>query len=398
MVVVVLKFSANPSQAEQVPKMTKIPPKPIRPYHRDSPNLHIISRPPIILLYHLKMPPAKNKAHKKSNKATSIPNEPVSLISRELQQLLLNIFQSSFSERLQSDIRPLLQEVKTHLFNRDFLQAFGREDYLEAYAARWSPSRTLGYAEILAGLQDIILPESDTSPHQRESGSVKIVSIGGGAGAEIVAFGGILHHLFCDDAARTIQQRKFDLVAIDIANWAAVVDKLRQNIVSAPPLSKYASAAAKATNVPLIAPENLDVTFIKQDILNIDIATTSDLMRGTKLVTIMFTLNELYSTSVPLTQKFLFNLTATVEEGTFLLVVDSPGSYSTVTLNGAEKKYPMQWLLDHTLLREGEKSEEASWIKVSEDESRWWRQGDGLKYPIELENMRFQLHLYKRLA
>lgn len=342
------------------------------------------------------MPPAKKKAHKKSPKSISNPRESVSLISYELQQLLLNIFKSSFSERLNSDIQPLLQDVKKHLFNRDFLLAFGREDYLEAYAARWSPSRSLGYVEVLAGLQDVIFPESDASVHQGKS--IKIVCIGGGAGAEIVALGGFLHRLLCDDDAPTTQKRKFDLVAIDIANWAAVVDKLRQSVVSAPPLSEYASASAKATNIPLIAPEKLDVTFIKQDVLNVDQTTTGNLMRGAKLVTIMFTLNELYSTSLPLTQKFLFNLTASVEEGTCLLVVDSPGSYSTVTLNGAEKKYPMQWLLDHTLLREGEKSGEASWIKVSEDESRWWRQDARLKYPIELENMRFQLHLYKRLA
>ena len=84
-----------------------------------------------------------------------------------------------------------------------------------------------------------------------------------------------------------------------------------------------------------------------------------------------------------------------------LLVVDSPGSYSTVSLNGADKNYPMQWLLDHTLLADtsgGKAKEEVRmWEKVQEDDSRWFRLDDRLSYPIELENMRMQLHLYRRL-
>lgn len=114
----------------------------------------------------------------------------------------------------------------------------------------------------------------------------------------------------------------------------------------------------------------------------------------------MFTLNELYSTSVSKTQRLLFELTVATRPGTLLLVVDSPGSYSTVTINGAEKKYPMQWLLDHTLLEASRKTRVLPpgdhWTKVLTDESRWFRLPKGLDYPIELENMRYQIHLYRR--
>ncbi|KAG9551002.1 hypothetical protein KCU79_g13535, partial [Aureobasidium melanogenum] len=86
--------------------------------------------------------------------------------------------------------------------------------------------------------------------------------------------------------------------------------------------------------------------------------------------------------------------------GSLLLVVDSPGSYSTVTLNGATQKYPMQWLLDHTLLspkKNAEKGTPVQWKKLVSDESRWFRLPDeDLKYPIDLENMRYQIHLYQR--
>jgi len=121
----------------------------------------------------------------------------------------------------------------------------------------------------------------------------------------------------------------------------------------------------------------------------------------------------LYTVSMPATQKFLFELTAATNKGTLLLVVDSPGSYSTVTLNGQEKKYPMHWLMDHTLLNVVERSAELNnftdvqsteapqasprWKKLISEESRWFRLPDGLKYPLELENMRYQMHLYRRL-
>ena len=79
------------------------------------------------------------------------------------------------------------------------------------------------------------------------------------------------------------------------------------------------------------------------------------------------------------------------------MVVDSPGSYSTVTINGSEKKYPMQWLLDHTMLST-KATAGTAWEKVASDESKWFRLPEGLQYPIKLENMRYQFHLYRRLA
>jgi 25S rRNA (uracil2843-N3)-methyltransferase len=64
----------------------------------------------------------------------------------------------------------------------------------------------------------------------------------------------------------------------------------------------------------------------------------------------------------------------------------------------------MQWLLDHTLLNqvaekgaERRKEEAAKWEKIHEDESRWFRLNSALEYPMELENMRMQVHLYRRL-
>src|SRR5207248_741032 len=108
--------------------------------------------------------------------------------------------------------------------------------------------------------------------------------------------------------------------------------------------------------------------------------------------------NELYNSSVQKTTKFLLELTSAVTKGTLLLVVDSPGSYSTVSFNGpggssnngtaAEKKYPMQWLLGHTLLKTACETEPGlsttMWKKLISEDSRWFRLPNGLRYPIEL--------------
>ncbi|XPS93053.1 25S rRNA (uracil(2843)-N(3))-methyltransferase [Ascochyta lentis] len=323
-------------------------------------------------------------------------------IPPETQQLILNIFRNSFHERLESDIQPLLQEVKGHLFDRNFKEAFGREDYLEAYAARWSPSRALGYLGVLWRMREI-LGLAAYAPSETEGEvekSWKVVCLGGGAGAEIATLGG-LQKLLSDEQQDQGRAKTMDVVAVDSADWTKVVQRLSEHITTPPPLSKYASAAVKAANMPLADPSAFKTTFHQYDVLTMDSKTLATVLDQADLITLMFTLNELYSASISLTQQFLLSMTEALKPGAMLLVVDSPGSYSTVSLNGADKNYPMQWLLDHTLLADASggkaKEEVRRWEKVQEDDSRWFRLDDRLEYPIELENMRMQLHLYQRL-
>lgn len=331
-------------------------------------------------------------------------------IPQELQQLLLNVFKNSFDERLRTDLQPLLQEVKGHLFNRDFEAAFGKDEYLEAYAARWSPSRVLGFLQVFWDLREHILSSftSEETDLGTEFGvEKKIVCLGGGGGAEIVAWGGFINALQADENLAG-KLKSLEVLSIDIAKWTSVIEALYSTLTIAPPISKYASAAAQAANVRLVDPKTFTVKPYQLDILNTDFGVLGPLLQDAALVTIMFTLNELYSTSLSLTQKFLLQFTAAVKPGTLLLVGDSPGSYSTVRMEldgggekeeteGKAKQYPMQWLLDRTLLRLGPKGEDSQWVKVEEEEARWYRMRDELKYPIELENMRFQVHLYKRV-
>ena len=412
-------------------------------------------------------PGGRDKAHDKKppesakNAKGSGSSQGSSTIPIETQQLLLNVFKNAISTQSNDELPAVIQNVKQQLFNRDFEKAFGSEAHLEAYAMRWSPSRALAYLEILcslpqlsnqfqdtvdgdalqsgeaehpAGIIEQVAPDTQVgkratkpqpytvTPNSR-SGRSKITCLGGGAGAELVALAGYMRHLRSSATTSTQSSQEgldsgsgtlvnFNIAAVDIADWSTVVQTLSAGICSPPPISKYASAALRAVNVPLADPESFIVTFYRQDVLNMDVQHMASILQDSTLVTLMFTLNELYTTSMGGTTNFLLSLTYILEPGSFLLVVDSPGSYSTVDIgknpnkedsSSAAKKYPMQWLLDHTLLEASTIGSSTNttlggqWEKLVSDDSRWFRLPEGLRYPIELEDMRYQLHLYRRL-
>jgi 25S rRNA (uracil2843-N3)-methyltransferase len=365
-----------------------------------------------------------------------------SQIPLELQQLLLNVFRNAFPSQFSGDglqkLPETLQEIKGHLFDRDFVKAFGKEEYLEAYAVRWSPSRALGYAQIVWETIERLLnsvrndkDDSDGGMHAElenlglaQQPKLGVTCLGGGAGAELVALGGVVQILQQQmreppgDGESRLDNKSLsmNLTLVDMASWNNVADRLYSALTSPPPLSEYASATVKANNVALVPRSSFSSSFHQADVLELSRQQLSDLVRHSDLITLMFTLNELYSTNLGKTQALFLNLTKVMKLGSLLLVVDSPGSYSEVKLNGKENRYPMHWLLDHALLRMDSKetksgvcedheakSQSAStqrprcWEKLAEVESRWFRRPLGLKYPLDLENMRCQIHVYQRV-
>ena len=227
-------------------------------------------------------------------------------------------------------------------------------------------------------------------------GPIKVACLGAGAGAEIVAFAAYLHQLSSGDPADGAI--KLDLIVIDSADWSLHVENLYKTVTQPLKISAYASNAIQAANIPLVNSGMFECRFQKSDLLKMDLSELQTLLQGVDLVTLNFTLNELYSVSLSLTQRFLLNLGTCLQKGALFLVVDSPGSYSTVRLNGKEKTYPMQWLLDHALIPDVTSSGDATlWTKLVSDDSRWFRLAKSLSYPIDLENMRYQIHLYQRV-
>ncbi|KAI8163117.1 hypothetical protein K4K49_008186 [Colletotrichum sp. SAR 10_70] len=357
-----------------------------------------------------KQPPKQQQPTPSSSSSAAVPSLPV-----PLQQRLLDTFNAAFSPVLASPSFPaLLQEVKAALYARDFYAAFANAapDSLDAYAARWSPTRALGYAGVLlavgehleeahlvrdgAGSDDgaaAAEPEEEPADGKPETQAqaqktIKMLSIGGGA-AEIASFGAYLS-THAPSLAGHIH-------LLDSAPWGPVVTKLQDALATPPPLSKYANAAARASNAALLPASHLTATFTQRDVLSMSRDELgSALGNDVLLVTLLFTLNELYtSAGIGKTTAFLLNLSATIPSGSLLLVVDSPGSYSEAAVGKESKKYPMQWLLDHTLRKDDKPVEGCLWEKVESHDSVWFRLAEGLRYPISLENMRYQMHLYR---
>jgi 25S rRNA (uracil2843-N3)-methyltransferase len=393
-------------------------------------------------------PPKSKRASQNEKSDADAVLEPA--VPVHLQQLLLNIYKDSFPAVLSSDtVQPLLQEVKKALYERDFARAFGKEEFLEAYSIRWSPSRALCYQSILVDLQNhlaeifppgkMIQPELDIESAQNPGPTMHAICFGGGA-AEVVAFGGFLRYLqdtssrqndgedilvllegfekvslsdngpenhlglqlpFKDGHSVLYKSPRLDLLLLDSAQWKEVVHKLHESLVAPPTLSKYASSSAKEANEALIAGTTFKTTFSREDLLDMSERQLVDAVGGIPiLLTLLFTLNELYASSIGKTTAFLLSLTSAVKPGSLLLVVDSPGSYSETTVGTEAKKYPMHWLLDHTLLEtQNSKGKESApdWVKLVSEDSKWFRIPESLRYPIPLENMRYQMHLYRRV-
>lgn len=380
-----------------------------------------------------KAPPVAQRAENTSSAAVASTTQPHAL-PLELQQVMLNVFIVAFPVSQNAEmLTQVTQEVKGHLFKRDFASAFGQPAYLQAYALRWSAARALGYSHILThpdrayiltttsaisvrSKEDQVEPQdsplSDPNastplpPESKNTSARKVVCLGGGAGGEIVAFATAHRHLDL--------KSPLEIMAVDSADWSDPVSKLSSAFSTAPALSAHASPTAKekVENRPLLQdPSKVTVSFTHQDVLSWGRESMKQTMQDASLCTIMFTLNELFSTSLPKTTSFLLSLTTAMSAGSHLLVVDSPGNYSEIQLGKTSnvdeqlevptKKYPMKWLLDHTLLEVAGSGKGAVWEKIETEDSLWFRidqkERSRLKYSIELENMRYQLHLYRRV-
>ncbi|KAI9725609.1 MAG: hypothetical protein M1828_002894 [Chrysothrix sp. TS-e1954] len=349
------------------------------------------------------------------------------IVPLSLQNSILQAFCRAFPKLLNPNtteaiLFPVLQRVKQHLYNRDFDAAFGCTENLEAYAVRWSPGRALGYLEIFSVILRLVQCDFDhlesgavTAPafvdkQPNTSGrTLRVVCLGGGAGAEAAAFWAL--QLISKDDALDKSTVAYDtkLTIFDVADWQPVLDRLKECLV--------ANGEAAEIERP-----SFGMTAYRVDLLFFPLSKSLiDSLGTARLVTLMFTLNEMYTASIGKTQRLLLELSRRMAPKALLLIVDSPGSYSTVKLGGKEKQYPMAWLLEHALLHKATEAEveiereaanrdstasaqstrcrtvEPVWQELRSSASVWWRQPQGLKYPVQIENMRYQLHLYRKL-
>jgi 25S rRNA (uracil2843-N3)-methyltransferase len=361
-------------------------------------------------------------------------------LSVKHQQLILDTIRTTFPAVDEFNaLIPVLREVREALEQKDYCKAFGTEEFLEAYTIRWSPSRALTIANVLAWICSEMREAAWVQQFLHNDGQKpsKIVCIGRG-GSDLLACVALLKHCHqskLDEIPRlessspdAIMQdiisittshldpdyndsAMVDLNLIDRHDWSGIVTKLQHNLTHSPPLSKYATAKAHASKTSAIPSHVLNLAVNHFDILE---SRSTDLraMIGPNpaLITLFFTLHEFYSISISKTTAFLLRLTSTAPKGSLLLIVNSPGADVALpdsSNKGQEKKYPVEWLLYQALLppksrpytsTNSEEEEPPAWAKLIEGgHEKEYKLPAALRFPGSLENTRLQVHLLERL-
>ncbi|KAF5699846.1 hypothetical protein FGLOB1_11141 [Fusarium globosum] len=360
--------------------------------------------------------PAKKTPTAVKDNASS--TEQIQSLSVKHQQLILDTIRTTFPAADEfSALKPVLREIREALEQKDYSKAFGSQEFLEAYTIRWSPSRALTMGNVLAWICSEMSEAAWVQQFLHNEGQKpsKIVCFGRG-GSDLLACVALLKHSHenkLDEIPRSESSSTdnddsamVDVNLIDRHDWSGIVTKLQHTLTHPPPLSKYATAKARASNISAIPSHVLDLSVNCLNILESDSTTLrTTIGPNPALITLFFTLHEFYSISISKTTAFLMRVTEIAPKGSLLLIVDNPGADVVLpgsSEKGEEKKYPLEWLLYQALLPpksiSSEEENQPAWTKLIESgHEKEYKLPAGLRFPGSLENTRFQVHLLERL-
>ncbi|GAB7348939.1 hypothetical protein MBLNU459_g7625t1 [Dothideomycetes sp. NU459] len=410
---------------------------------------------------YVKKKPLRQPTPSKSSPALTVLEQPLPV---SLQQLVLDVFRDTFpaAQDLET-LKPNLFKINNALLQNDLNVAFGSDVFRECYAVRWCPSRSLTYANIMAWLcnqnseMDLIRRLLECSETREDSqlphNTTKVVCFGGGA-AEVMAFAALLRHIHPDTAGKpaghdssrsqtdpedthpdrsatshghemspqenvpaiselglTSRPGLLDVRLVDSTDWSSITTRLMNGLNARPVLSKYASATARASNAAFLSAQTLNLVSSHTDVFDLSIEDLR-IMIGSHavLLTLFFTLNDLYVTSIPRTTAFLRKVTMAAPQGSLLLVVDNRGACVEVEVpsvtkkqpHGGQQSYDLQWLMDRVLLDTGNRGDEeqmevkSMWEKIVDERNKHHKLNEKLRY-ASLENIKFQFHMFRRL-
>jgi len=293
------------------------------------------------------------------------------------------------------DFKGTVQTIKGLLYDKKWLEAFGDEELLEAYAGRWVPSRVLCFRELFAESEELrkaVCGESDGAAEagegegQSESsmGKSRIVSLGGGAGTEVLAIASLIHGQRLLDRREGMEPSTSypSWTGVDFGPWSGVLEKFSDAFESL----WHLDLPSPCQQMDLLKPRSPDPLV--------------PLLGGhTSLVTLIFTICELMSQSRPGTIRLMRDLTTNLRSGGLLLVADSASDIAEFELGSSGRKWPVYMVLDAMLLGTKDEEGKAQWTKVESEDSRWFRLPEGVadNWPVKLENTRYWYRLYRRV-
>jgi len=168
-----------------------------------------------------------------------------------------------------------------------------------------------------------------------------------------------------------------NVLAVDSGDWSNVLDGMKKLLRERWKMEE----------------DSFTLEFRHQDILD-TYDSMAEQFQSASVVTSLFTTNELFASSRPKTLAFLSFLSRTCRSGSLLLIVESVGTYSEISVAG--KVYPLELVLDQTLC--GARSS-GSWRVVEKDDGRWYRVSEECKkrYQLQLENTHMLVRLYAKV-
>ncbi|KAM0790883.1 hypothetical protein ACM66B_004722 [Microbotryomycetes sp. NB124-2] len=338
----------------------------------------------------------------KSSAAPPRPRQAASTSTTAVVAPSLNSYERALLTALHSMARPImatpsynetLQQLKGALFDKDYERAFGGEtdDLRMIYSTRWVPARAVIYRRIFQENSRAIMTaikgkakQSDDDDDDDPNSSTRVVMVGGGAGSEVVAFTSWIVEKLVNEG---LVVPRLDIVPIDTADWTTVL-KAQQ---------------AQLSELHPQLDSQVKVTFLKDDILNLTTSTDKLInWSSTRLVTILFTISELFLQSRSKTFQLLSHISKQTLQGTLLLIVES-ASLALIPVGSSGRNYPVGMLLDGVLtLDKGKQSHErAQWECLQSEDAKWYRLPTteaAQVYPgQQLENTRVVLRLYRKL-
>ncbi|KAG0741176.1 hypothetical protein G6F57_008182 [Rhizopus arrhizus] len=267
------------------------------------------------------------------------------------QNIVSMIRKACMNTFARNDFMKTLQAIKASFVHRDYEGIFTESSNLEVYAAAYVPGRALCYYEIFSSrpsLLKILMKRS------------QLYCIGSGSGSELVAIAAAMTRV-------PAERQKIKLVMQDIGEYESVLTSFEETI-----RERWS-----------VTEDQLSCVYEKGDILDPDSTLIKERMSQADLITFMFVINELFVKKAA-ALNLIQTLVKSMKSGAHLLVVESAGSFSHLKVGN--KTYMVYMLLDAIQDLE---------LVISED-SRWYRHPDNLKYPIDVQNMRYFIRLYKK--
>lgn len=300
------------------------------------------------------------------------------------------------------DLGKTIQKVKGFLYDRDYEAAFGTPERLNAYVYRWSPSRSFCYAHIFqqtlgngnnanktqgttsknsnkSSIQSISIDASNDDNNNNITN--KVLSIGGGACGEIVGYGHYLKRLQEQQSNKkelpTDFRQSMQIDVIDMADWSSIIKKVNESLSTSWNLTP-------------------EISFIHESILTMDSKGIVKLIQSHNVITIFFTLNELFQQDKQQTIKLLQLISAHSKKGTIVIFIESAGSYSDIQVG--KRTFSIQMLIHY--LMTSPPSDPPSWNMLEQTDSVWYRHNltnDDLEdFGFKLENMRYFISSYQK--